>query len=100
MKKRTPLLTISRDEIRAVYVQGEDSVIALVERLVARINALEARVEALEHQISKDSHNSSKPPSGDGFGKRTKSLREPSERKSGGQVGSSRQHLRMARCRG
>jgi transposase len=80
-------LTISRDEIRAVYAQGEDAVIELVEGLVARINRLEERVEALENQLSKHSRNSSKPPSGDGFGKRTKSLRPKSERSSGGQLG-------------
>ena len=44
----TSRLTISRDEIRAVYAQGEDAVIALVEGLLERINALEDRVEALE----------------------------------------------------
>jgi transposase len=85
--KREPPLKISRDEIRAVYAEGEAAVIALVESLVARINRLEARVEALENQLSKNSRNSSKPPSGDGFGKRTKSLRAPSERPSGGQPG-------------
>ena len=50
-----------------------------------RINALEKRIEVLENQKSKDSKNSSKPPSGDGFAKRTKSLRTKSGRKSGGQ---------------
>lgn len=85
--KREPPLKISRDAIRAVYAEGEAAVIALVESLVARINHLEARVEALENQLSKNSRNSSKPPSGDGFGKRTKSLRAPSERPSGGQPG-------------
>jgi len=39
-------LTIRRDEIRAVYAQGEDAVIALVEGLLERIAVLEARVEA------------------------------------------------------
>jgi transposase len=62
-------------------------VIMLVESLVARINALETRIEVLENQKSKDSKNSSKPPSGDGFAKRTKSLRTKSGRKSGGQKG-------------
>ena len=69
----SPRLSISRDEIRAVYAQDEASVIELVESLVARINALEDRVEALENQLKKDSHNSSKPPSSDGFKKKTKS---------------------------
>ena len=78
---------ISRAEIRAVYAQGEDAVIDLVESLLARINSLEERLEAVENQLKKDSHNSSKPPSSDGFKKRTKSLRQKSELTSGGQLG-------------
>ena len=87
MKQKAQKLTISKDEIRACYAQGEEAVITLVESLVERINALEARIEVLENQKSKDSKNSSKPselfggcyprkrraPSGDGFAKRTKS---------------------------
>jgi len=69
-----------------VYAQGEEAVIALVEGLLERIEPLEARVETLENQVSKNSHNSSKPPSGDGFGKRTRSLRPRSARPSGGQA--------------
>jgi transposase len=84
LKPRVPL-QITDDEIRATYAEGEDAVISLVKSLVERINGLEARVEALENQLKKNSHNSSKPPSSDGFGKRTKSLREKSGRSSGGQ---------------
>lgn len=80
-------LTISRDEVRAVYAQGEDAVIALVEGLLERIAVLEARVEALENQISRNSRNSSKAPSSDGFKPKTKSQRRKSERSSGGQPG-------------
>ncbi len=80
-------LTISRDEIRAVYAQGENAVIALVEGLLERIAVLEQRVESLENQISKNSRNSSKAPSSDGFKPRTKSQRRKSERSSGGQPG-------------
>lgn len=86
-RKATP--KISREEIRAVYAQGEEAVIALVEGLLKRIEELELleeRVKALENQLSKNSRNSSKPPSGDGFGKRTGSLRTKSERRSGGQA--------------
>ena len=90
---KPPRLSMSREEIRTVYAAGEDAVIALVESLIARINQLEERVETLENQVSKNSRNSSKPPSGDGFGKRTKSLRQPSERASGGQVGHPGQTL-------
>jgi transposase len=77
---------ISPEEIRAVYAQGEAAVIALVEGLLERIEQLEGRVETLENQNSKTSRNSSKPPSGDGFGKRTRSLRTQSDRPSGGQA--------------
>jgi transposase len=75
----------SPEELRAIYAQGEDAVVAMLLALLAQIEKLEARVEELEGQISKNSRNSSKPPSGDGFGKKTKSLRVKSERKSGGQ---------------
>jgi tetrahydromethanopterin S-methyltransferase subunit B len=85
LKPESPL-KISRDEIRVLYAEGEAAVISLVEGLVERINRLEARVEALENQLSKNSRNSSKPPSGDGFGKRTKSLRP----KVNGRVGVNR----------
>jgi transposase len=72
---------MSREEIRAVYAQGEEAVIALVERLLESLEQLGARVEALEGKASKTSRNSSKPPSRDGFGKRTQSLRRKSEKK-------------------
>jgi transposase len=85
LKQAPQKLTISKDEILACYAQGEEAVIVLVESLVARINALETRIEVLENQKSKDSKNSSKPPSGDGFAKRIKSLRTKSGKKSGGQ---------------
>jgi transposase len=78
---------MSRGEIRGVYAQGEEAVIALVEGLLEQIKKLGERIEVLESQASKTSGNSSKPPSGDGFVKRTKSLREKSEKKSGGQPG-------------
>ena len=63
--------------------------VALVTALVARLTEVEERLEKVENQQKKDSRNSSKPPSGDGFGKRTKSLRKKSERPSGGQKGHS-----------
>lgn len=87
MPARPQKLEISREEIRAIFAKGEDAVIELVENLVARINSLEERLALVEDQLAKNSHNSSKPPSGDGFGKRTKSLRTKSNRPSGGQIG-------------
>jgi transposase len=77
---------ISREEIRAIYARGEEAVIELVEGLVEKVGKLEERVNALEGKDKKNSRNSSKPPSGDGFGKKTKSLRTKSQRKTGGQI--------------
>lgn len=85
LSKPAPRHRIDRDELLALYGQGEEAVIGLVEGLVERISQLEARLEVLEAQVSKTSRNSSKPPSGDGFKKRTKSLRGKSDKSSGGQ---------------
>jgi transposase len=83
-----------REEIRAVYDQGPEAVIALVEQLYAliaqhqeQIAQLQGRVKELEDHFATTSRNSSKPPSSDGFVKQRRSLREPSTRKSGGQPG-------------
>lgn len=53
----------------------------------ALILSLFARLEALESLVRKDGHNSSKPPSSDGLGKKTRSLREVTGKKRGGQPG-------------
>jgi transposase len=86
-------LAISPDEIRAVYAQGEEAVIALVEGLLQRIAVLEARVEQLENQVGKNSRNRSKPPSIDGFKPQPKSLRNKNQRTNGGQKGHPGQTL-------
>jgi len=87
LKKKAPYQKISEADIRAIYHQGEDAVVALFNRLEEHIGHLETRLSELENRLAKDSRNSSKPPSGDGFGKRAKSLRGKSKRKSGGQEG-------------
>jgi len=75
----------SREEMRAIYAQGEDAVYDFV---VSIIQKLEARIQALEDRLDKDSHNSSKPPSSDGLKKPVKSRkRHPSSKKAGGQAG-------------
>lgn len=70
-----------------MYAQGEEAVVSLVRQLLNRLDALESRLETLEGRSKKTSRNSHKPPSGDGFGKRTKSLRTKSDKSTGGQSG-------------
>jgi Mg2+ and Co2+ transporter CorA len=69
-------ISLSREDILAVYEEGPEAVVALVQTLcsitnkqAARIAELEERVKSLEDQINKNSHNSSKPPSTDTFRK-------------------------------
>lgn len=107
----------TRDEILAVYQSGPDAVVAWVEYLVEQLTEghqrqlgelttrveqaqhevanLTTRIEELEARLNKDSHNSHQPPSSDGLGKRPRSLRKRSGKKSGGQVG----HLGVTRVR-
>ena len=54
-----------------------------------------ARIEELEGQKRKSSHNSHKPPSSEGLGRQTHSLREPTGKKSGGQPHHRGQTLEM-----
>ena len=100
---------MTRAEIQAVYETGPEAVIALVETLLATIArqqamieqqqaaipALTARVQQLENQLATKSHNSSKPPSTDGLSKKTKSRREKSGKKPGGQAGHPGRTLKM-----
>ncbi|MEO0377910.1 MAG: IS66 family transposase [Cyanobacteria bacterium P01_A01_bin.17] len=93
MSKQKPEKQLSEADIRAVYAQGEDAVVSLVSELLSRLSQLESEVKELQGRLGKHSRNSSKPPSGDGFGKRTRSLRRKSEKPSGGQAGHRGQSL-------
>lgn len=86
----------SPEEVRAIYRQGEDAVVALVEELGAVVRRLEARIQALEDVLAKNSRNSSKPPSSDGYKKQGKQrgLRQRSGKKAGGQPGHPGHTLR------
>lgn len=102
---------LTREEALAIYHAGPDTVVRVllemdarihgleqqVSALAVRLDASEQRVKHLESQLAKNSRNSSKPPSTDGFQKPApKSLREKSERPSGGQPGHAGQTLAMA----
>ncbi len=85
----------SREEIHKAYPEGEEAVVALIERTIGQ---LAAGVQALEDQITKNSRNSSKPPSGDGLKKPAPhSLRKRSGQKRGGQPGHRGETLRAVR---
>ena len=92
---------MSESEIIKVYQEGIQSVISLVQGLSTQISELsqtvsdlDARLKKLEKQSNQTSQNSSLPPSTDGF-KKTKSLRQPSNKKTGGQVGHQGSTLKM-----
>src|SRR5579859_6726077 len=55
--------------------------------LRAQVAALLAEVQELTGRVAKDSHNSSKPPASDGLARTTRSLRQPSGKRPGGQPG-------------
>ena len=93
MVKEKPTTQLSEADIRAVYGQGEEAVVDLVSQLMQRLSQLESEVKELKGRLGKTSRNSSKPPSGDGFVKRTRSLRRKSEKPSGGQSGHPGQTL-------
>lgn len=80
---------LTRKQIFEIYKLGPEAVADLFERLVSELEHIKDRVKTLEDQLAKDSHNSHKPPSSDGPQKRqrTKSLRQPTGKQAGGQVG-------------
>jgi transposase len=79
-----PIHLPSEEEVRAAFRQGEDAVVKL---FFETLGKLAERIQRLEDQIARNSGNSSKPPSSDGLQKKTRSLRRPSGKKSGGQPG-------------
>ena len=106
-----PTTMMPRETILAVYEQGADAVVELVERLFAQladqqeqlrsqqemIVSLTARVKELEDRLAKNSRNSSKPPSSDDINKpKPKSLRGKSSKKPGGQKGHPGTTLSLA----
>jgi transposase len=78
---------LTREEIRSVYEQGPEAIIALIAGLCTQLTELTARVKELEDRLTLNSHNSSKPPSSDPPAKHTRSSRTPSGKKPGAQPG-------------
>lgn len=77
-------------------LKGELAKIKGLVRVLLLENAgLKDEIKVLKNQLSLNSRNSSKPPSSDGFKKVSKSLREKSNKKPGGQSGHDGNTLKM-----
>ena len=87
---------MTREDCQSIYAQGEEAVISVLFKIDTTITALTSRIKALEDRLAKDSHNSSKPPSSDPPFKKPKSLKLPTDRKSGGQSGHEGKILRLS----
>ncbi len=60
---------------------------AVIQQHDERMSNLSEQLQAVQNRLAKDSHNSHLPPSSDRFGRKPKSLRQKSEKPSGGQAG-------------
>jgi len=50
-----PIKLPNEEEIRAIYRQGEDAMVALVGSLIRVVQALSERIQELEDQLAKNS---------------------------------------------
>ncbi|MGL4914619.1 MAG: IS66 family transposase [Romboutsia sp.] len=101
---------MSEGKIIEIYNQGLTQVMTVIKELTNEIKSLNSQVETLsknnkdlsnrvktlESQSNKNSNNSSKPPSTDGFKKKTKTLRNKSDKKPGGQEGHEGKTLELS----
>jgi transposase len=86
-------------EERIAELEGENAALREQVRAVPLLHEqivwLTGQVRDLQARLAKDSHNSSKPPSSDGLGRKTKSLRRRSGKQLGGQIGHRGETLRL-----
>jgi transposase len=120
---RKKILDIKKEQILDLYKAGPDAIFSFIthiqdlfndvgykiesqqkiieqqegqiQKQQRQIQEQEKRIRDLEAVIKKDSHNSSKPPSSDGYGKRTLKQNKKSGRRPGGQRGHEGNTLRM-----
>lgn len=85
---------VVRDALKEA-IQAIEQLQAHAKNLEGQIEVLQERVKSLEGQQAKDSHNSSLPPSSDRFARPSKSLRQKSGKKPGGQKGHRGHHLKQ-----
>jgi transposase len=76
------LHTVIRQQQEQIRQQQEQ-----IQRQQKEIQLLKTRVTELEGRLAKNSSNSSKPPGSDGLNKKTKSMRDKSDKKQGAQQG-------------
>jgi len=89
-------MTFTREELIILARSNPEALVEIILALQEQAQTLTKRVTKLEQQIGKNSRNSSKPPSSDGPAKpRTKSLRKPSGKNTGGQKGHTGHTLRQ-----
>jgi transposase len=78
---------MSREELIDHLQKENRQLRAENQQLREQVEQLGTRLHELEGRVAKDSHNSSKPPSTDGYAKKTRSLRKSSGKQPGGQEG-------------
>src|SRR5215469_14619051 len=90
-----------RDQLaqRDERIQQQDTLLCqqslLLQQMQEQIAALTQQVKDLQARLAKESHNSSLPPSSDRFVRQPKSLRQKSEKKTGGHEGHPGTTLRF-----
>jgi|GEM_PF-2862139 len=75
------------EELKAIILECPSEVIAYIQHLHEKIDQLELSVKELESRLNPNSKNSGKPPSSDGYARKTRNTKHNHEKKRGGQPG-------------